>query len=74
MKLVNTIAMDFTSTEFGNLFETANMLRELIKTLPADADLVSCSTGECFNVHDLAQACGLLYGLTDNEFWEIKSR
>lgn len=74
MKLINTVAMDFTNVEFGNLFETASMLRELIKILPEDADFVSCSTGECFNVHDLAQACGLLSGLIDNEFWEIKSR
>ena len=74
MKLINTVAMDFTNVEFGNIFETACMLRELIKILPEDADFVSCSTGECFNVHDLAQACGLLSGLIDNEFWEIKNR
>ena len=74
MKLINTFAMDFTDAEFGNLFETANMLRELIRILPDDADFVSCRTGECFNVHDLAQACGLLSGLIENEFWEAKNR
>lgn len=74
MKLVNTLSMDFTNVEFGNIFETANILRTLIKVLPEKADFVSCSTGECFNVHDLTQACGLLSGLIDNEFWEIKSK
>lgn len=74
MELINTVAMNFTNVESENLFETVCMLRELVKILPKDADFVSYTTGECFDVHDLAQACGLLSGLIDNEFWEIKSK
>lgn len=74
MKLINTVAIDFTDAEIGNLFETRDILRALVKILPDDADFVSCSTGECFNVHDLRLTCGLLSGLIENEFWEIKNR
>lgn len=74
MKLTNTFAIDFTDAEFGNLFETANVLRALIKALPDDVDFVSCDTGECFNIYDLKHACGLLSGLIENEFWRIQNR